>query len=71
MTPEVEAMASGAPTPTMGIFERINIGAFLLWVMALAVVLLRAERSTTPDASRPRVAPAGLGGLPRQSRSAS
>ena len=31
-----------APTPVLGIGERISIGAFLLWVAVLAVVLWRA-----------------------------
>lgn len=41
------------PTPWMGIWERVNIGAWLLWVMALAVMLL-ARR--TPDGRCQRVA---------------
>lgn len=31
------------PTPWIGLWERINIGVFLLWVVVLAVVLLRAR----------------------------
>ena len=31
-----------APTPALGIGERISIGAFLLWVAVLAVALWRA-----------------------------
>jgi predicted alpha/beta hydrolase len=31
-----------APTPMLGIGERISIGAFLLWVAVLAVALWRA-----------------------------
>ena len=31
-----------APTPVLGIGERISIGAFLLWVAVLAVALWRA-----------------------------
>lgn len=34
-------IAANLPTPWMGIWERVNIGAFLLWVSVLAVVLLR------------------------------
>src|SRR6185436_9122194 len=37
-SPGIEA---NLPTPYIGLWERINIGAFLLWVMVLAVVLLR------------------------------
>ncbi len=31
------------PTPWVGLWERINIGAFLLWVVVLAVSLLRVR----------------------------
>jgi hypothetical protein len=30
------------PTPWIGVWERINIGVFLLWVVVLAIALLRA-----------------------------
>lgn len=33
------------PTPMIGIWERINIGLFLLWVVVLAVVLLRTPHT--------------------------
>jgi hypothetical protein len=39
--PKVQA---NLPTPFAGIWERINIGAFLLWVVVLAMILLRKER---------------------------
>lgn len=29
------------PTPLIGVWERINIGAFMLWVVVVAVILLR------------------------------
>lgn len=32
-------LASNLPTPYIGIYERINIGAFLLWVVVLAIYL--------------------------------
>ena len=34
-------LARGLPTPWIGVTERINIGAFMLWVVVLAVVLMR------------------------------
>jgi hypothetical protein len=34
-----------APTPYIGIWERINIGAFLLWMCVLAVQVYRAKFS--------------------------
>ncbi len=33
-------VAANLPTPWLGIWERINIGAFLLWVIVLTIVLL-------------------------------
>jgi hypothetical protein len=39
-------MASGGPTPWMGVYERILIGAYLLWVAVLALSLLRASQTT-------------------------
>jgi len=38
-------VAANLPTPWIGIWERINVGVFLLWVAVLAIVLLREERS--------------------------
>ena len=34
-------VAANLPTPWIGVWERINIGVFLLWVVVLATVLLR------------------------------
>lgn len=39
---DAPAIPADRPTPWIGVWERINIGAFLLWVIALAVALLRA-----------------------------
>jgi hypothetical protein len=36
------ALAAGQPTPWLGLAERINIYSFMLWVVVLAIVLLRA-----------------------------
>lgn len=38
--PRVDA---NLPTPFLGITERINVGAYLLWVAVLAIALLRAR----------------------------
>ena len=35
--PEMEA---NLPTPWMGLWERISIGAYMLWIVVLAVVVL-------------------------------
>ena len=40
--PRVQA---NLPTPWIGLWERINISVFLLWVVVLATVLLRGERA--------------------------
>ena len=34
-------IAANLPTPWLGLWERVNIAAFLLWVIVLAIVLLR------------------------------
>lgn len=39
--PRVDA---NLPTPFLGVTERINVGAYLLWVAVLAVALLRTHR---------------------------
>jgi hypothetical protein len=38
-------IAVNLPTPWVGVWERINIGVFLLWVVVLAIVLLRVEQA--------------------------
>ena len=35
------------PTPWIGVWERINIGVFLLWIVVLAIIILRNEEQ--PD----------------------
>jgi hypothetical protein len=42
-------IAANLPTPLVGIWERINIGVFLLWVMALAIALLRGPGEQSQD----------------------
>jgi hypothetical protein len=41
-------VSANLPTPWIGIWERISIGAYLLWVIVLAIVLLRI-RDTSPE----------------------
>jgi hypothetical protein len=43
------ALAANEPTPWQGVYERINIGAYLLWMTVLAIALLRARRQPTPS----------------------
>lgn len=42
-------IAANLPTPRAGVFERMNIGAYLLWVVVLAITLLRLEETATRD----------------------
>ena len=37
-------MEANEPTPRIGVWERIGIAAQMLWVIVLAVVLLRREK---------------------------
>lgn len=39
------------PTPMIGICERINIGVFMIWVIALAIVLLKREKLLSQEVS--------------------
>ncbi|HVJ21082.1 MAG TPA: DUF998 domain-containing protein [Polyangiaceae bacterium] len=39
-------LGRGEPTPWLGLLERINIGAFLLWVAVLAILLWRDQASS-------------------------
>ena len=42
---EAPNIPGNLPTPRIGIWERINIGAFMLWVIVLAIALLQRERT--------------------------
>jgi hypothetical protein len=44
-------IARGAPTPWVGLWERVDIGGYLLWVAVLAVVLLRSPRARPVQAA--------------------
>ncbi|MCF3108134.1 DUF998 domain-containing protein [Niabella sp. CC-SYL272] len=41
-------IAANLPTPWIGIWERINIGVFMLWIIILAVALLRRKPTMPP-----------------------
>jgi len=36
-------IAANLPTPWIGVWERIDIGVWMLWLLVLAVVLLRRQ----------------------------
>lgn len=40
-------ISQGLPTPYIGLWERINIGIFLLWVVVFSSALLRGQRPST------------------------
>lgn len=40
---EAPGVASNKPTPFIGVWERINIGVFLLWIVVLASILLKKK----------------------------
>ncbi len=42
-------IAANLPTPWVGVWERISIAAFMLWVVVLAMTLLRDQDSAAPD----------------------
>ncbi|MEV6929175.1 DUF998 domain-containing protein [Dactylosporangium sp. NPDC051485] len=41
---QADALATNEPTPWQGVYERINVAAYLLWMVVLAIVLLRTQR---------------------------
>ena len=50
---ETPSVGANLPTPWIGVWERINIGAFLLWVVVLAIALLRVPRTHELRVMRP------------------
>lgn len=45
---DAPGVAKNAPTPLIGVWERINIGVFLLWVIVLAIILLQEKKHPIP-----------------------
>ena len=45
---EAPHVSANQPTPLIGVWERINIGVFLIWVVLLAVILLPNQKATRP-----------------------
>lgn len=46
---EATRLAAQQPTPWLGVAERINIGAYLLWVLVLSITLLRRKTPSTVE----------------------
>ncbi len=42
---DAPGVAANLATPWIGVWERINLGVFLLWVIVLAARLLRMEET--------------------------
>jgi hypothetical protein len=40
---EAPRVGANLPTPWIGVWERVNLGVFLLWVVVLALALLRTQ----------------------------
>jgi hypothetical protein len=51
-TKRSSTLQANLPTPWVGVWERILIGAFMLWVVVLAVTVLRLRDAATSDAGR-------------------
>jgi hypothetical protein len=49
-------MEANLPTPWMGVWERIGIGVFMVWVVVLATALLRARDTASVIRRRDAVA---------------
>ena len=52
-------MEADLPTPWMGVWERISIGAYMLWVIVLAIILLRQQTRQRESIAKPSVFTAG------------
>lgn len=49
-------MAANLPTPWMGVEERLNIFSYMLWVIVLAIGLMRSQGATAPrQEEKPKV----------------
>lgn len=42
-------LAQNLPTPWMGIGERVNIFAYMLWIAVLSIILLQSENQIKSD----------------------
>jgi Protein of unknown function (DUF998) len=52
-------VATNLPTPWIGVWERVNIGVFLLWVAVLSISLMRLEGDARYPAQDRRMKKAG------------
>jgi hypothetical protein len=54
--PYAPRLEANLPTPWLGVWERISIGAFLLWVVVLAITLLTVHDAAATRTSARRAA---------------
>jgi hypothetical protein len=45
---DARGVDANLPTPWIGVWERVNIGVWLLWVIGLSVILLRRTSMRSP-----------------------
>jgi hypothetical protein len=50
------SIGANLPTPWLGLWERINLAAFLVWVAVLSTILLRQHDPAVPDEHRETLA---------------
>jgi hypothetical protein len=60
---ESPRIAANLPTPWIGVWERINIAAYLLWVAVLAITLVRSGSMEPQRQGHPGNGAAALAGL--------
>lgn len=66
---ESPGIQSNTPTPAIGIWERVNIGIFMIWIIVLAILLLKGtfrqkliqhDGSSTPSAEHQKGSAASI-----------
>lgn len=57
---QAPGLSANLPTPTIGVWERINIGVYMLWLGVLAVALLRRREAGAPGSARPALTRAAV-----------
>jgi hypothetical protein len=66
MSVQMSKVAANEPTPWLGLEERINADASMLWIAVLAIALVRAEGTTAPrQLGTPTVTPQTMQRIPQ------
>ncbi|HKA58100.1 MAG TPA: DUF998 domain-containing protein [Gemmatimonadales bacterium] len=53
-------VGANLPTPYIGLFERISIAVYMIWLMALAIMLLRRQSTGSSASERPALREVGV-----------